>query len=167
MTYKTCFSALAVLACTACTSLTFQEQQQLTQLQYQGITVDRAPGGWEKPNSPFMAGVLNILPGVGNMYLASGNAGDSTQWIYAAGNFLTWPLSVLWGIPEAAIDANTINKREMLNYYKYGNQAPMQVRIEPHGNAGVYQPQPPHRQAPQYRQYPSQGYGDFYNGSYN
>lgn len=142
MTYKTCFSTLVVFACTACTSLTFQEQQQLTQLQYQGITVDRAPGGWEKPNNPLMAGALNLLPGVGNMYLASGNAGDSSQWIYAAGNFLLWPLSILWGIPEAAIDANTINKREMLNYYKFGNQTPMQIRIEPQVSTGIYRQQP-------------------------
>ena len=32
---------------------------------------------------------------------------------------MTWPLSILWGVPEAAIDANSINKRDLLMYYMY------------------------------------------------
>ena len=38
----------------------------------------------------------------------------------------TWPISILWGIPEAAVDANNINKRALINYYTYeiaGEQA--------------------------------------------
>lgn len=140
MTYKSYLCTLALIACTACTSLSFQEQQQLAQLQYQGVTVDRAPGGWQKPASPLAAGLLNLLPGGGNMYLASGNASDSSHWIYAAGNLLTWPFSIVWGVPEAAIDANTINKRDMLNFYKYGDQSAMQVRLEPQQPVQAFNP---------------------------
>lgn len=122
-------TAAAILA--GCTSLTFQEKQELSNLQYRGVSVDRGPAGWEKPASPFLAGALNLLPGIGNFYLASGNASDSAQWIYGFGNLLTWPFSIVWGIPEAAIDADNINKRDMLNYLKYGNQGVMQVRAAP------------------------------------
>jgi len=45
--------------------------------------------------------------------------GDSTQWLYGALNLVTWPVSILWGVPEAAIDANAINKRELIYYYDF------------------------------------------------
>ena len=32
---------------------------------------------------------------------------------------LTWPISILWGVPEGAIDANKINERELVYYYIY------------------------------------------------
>lgn len=57
--------------------------------------------------------------GFGNFYLASGNGADSSHWLYGLLNLLTWPLSILWGVPEAAIDANRINEREMIYYYRY------------------------------------------------
>ena len=109
---KKLYLIAAAMLLSACTSLTFQEKQEISRLKYQGINIDRGPNGWEKPNSPLMAG----------------NAGDSSQWIYAAGNLLLWPISILWGIPEAAIDANTINQRDMLDYLKYGNQANFSVQ---------------------------------------
>ncbi len=90
------------------------------------LNIDRPSGEWEKPANPLIAGSLNILPGVGNFYLASGNAADSSHWLYGFGNLLLWPWSILWGVPEAALDANNINKRDMLNYYKYGNGASFQ-----------------------------------------
>ena len=34
-------------------------------------------------------------------------------------NLLTWPISVVWGIPEAAVDANRINERELIYYYTF------------------------------------------------
>lgn len=114
-------SLLSAIILSGCTNLTYHEQQELTRLQYQGVNIDRPSGEWEKPASPLLAGVLNILPGVGNFYLASGNAADSSHWLYGFGNLLLWPVSILWGVPEAALDANNINKRDMLNYYKYGN----------------------------------------------
>lgn len=91
-------------------------------MEYRGITgLSRAPGGWQQPASPLAAGLLNVLPGGGNFYLASGNAADSSHWVYGMVNLLFWPISILWGVPEATIDAGNINKREMLNFYKYGN----------------------------------------------
>ena len=65
---------------------------QLRELQAQDVTVDHPVGSYEKPASPVAAGALNLL---------------------------TWPLSVIWSAPEAAIDADNINKREKLYYYTY------------------------------------------------
>ena len=103
---KTLFLAASLLLA-SCTSLTHQERNTLRSLQAQGITVDKPVGNWEAPASPAGAGALNLLPGFGNFYLASGNAGDSGQYLYGFLNLLTWPISILWGIPEAAIDAGT------------------------------------------------------------
>lgn len=111
-------ASMAILL-SACTSITYHEQNTLRGLQSHGISVDKPVGEWERPNSPATAGLLNILPGVGNFYLASGNAGDSTQYMYGFLNLLTWPISIIWGIPEAAIDAGNINKRELIYYYTY------------------------------------------------
>lgn len=129
----------AVFMLTACNSLTFRERQELASLRYNGVTVDRGPDGWEKPASPLAAGALNLLPGIGNFYLATGEGGDSTHYIYGILNFLTWPASVLWGVPEAAIDAKTINEREMLNFLKYGN-APVEFEVKrPEQRSVVFQ----------------------------
>jgi hypothetical protein len=67
---------------------------------------------------PAAAGALNILPGFGNFYLAVGTD-EGEQWLYGFLNLLTWPVSVIWGVPEAALDANTINKKETIYYYKF------------------------------------------------
>ena len=40
--------AAAGICLGSCTSLTFQEKQELSALEYRGITVDRAPGGFYK-----------------------------------------------------------------------------------------------------------------------
>lgn len=109
---------LAVILLFGCTHLTQQERDQLQKLKAQGITVDRS-GDFEAPANPAAAGAMNILPGGGNFYLASGNGADSSHWLYGFLNLLTWPFSILWGVPEAAVDANTINERELLYYYKY------------------------------------------------
>ena len=61
---------------------------------------------------PVMAAVLNILPGFGNAYLE--------QWGPFIGNLLFWPLSPIWGVPQAYIDANTLNKKETLYFYEFG-----------------------------------------------
>lgn len=103
----------------ACTSLTHQERQTLQSLKAQGITVEKPVGTWERPASPAGAGSLNLLPGFGNFYLATGNCGDGNQYLYGFLNLLTWPISIVWGIPEAAIDANRINERELIYYYTF------------------------------------------------
>ncbi len=104
---------------TACTTLTKQEQDTLHILQANGITVDKPIGNFERPANPAGAAALNLLPGGGDFYLASGNAGDSSYWLYGFLNLLTWPISIIWGVPEAAIDAGTINKRELVYYYQF------------------------------------------------
>jgi len=114
-------ATLAILLC-GCTNLSRQEQLQLQRLKGQGVTVDKPIGSWERPASPAGAGALNILPGFGNFYLAAGNGGDSTHYLYGTLNLLTWPISILWGIPEAAVDANRINERELIYYYRFDAQ---------------------------------------------
>jgi hypothetical protein len=68
--------------------------------------------------NPALAGALNLLPGVGNFYLAVGS-GESSQWAFGGLNLWFWPFSVVWGIPSAAIDAGTINKKMTLDHYRY------------------------------------------------
>ena len=109
---------LNLLLLVGCTHLTQQEQNELHQLRAQGITVEHG-GDFEKPANPGAAGALNLLPGFGNFYLASGNGADSSHWLYGCLNLLTWPISILWGVPEAAVDANRINERELIYHHKY------------------------------------------------
>lgn len=113
------FILLSFIILSACTHLTAAEQHQLRELKSQGIDIDHAQANWQPPANPTAAGLLNILPGIGNFYLACGNGAQSEQALYGVLNLLTWPLSILWGIPEAAIDANTINQRELIYYYTY------------------------------------------------
>lgn len=102
-----------------CTHLTAAERQQKMELKARGITVDHPRDNWEKPANGGAAGALNLLPGFGNFYLAAGNGGDSSHWLYGTLNLLCWPISILWGVPEAAIDANVINERELIYHYYY------------------------------------------------
>ena len=59
------------------------------------------------------------MPGIGNFYLASGNAGQSEHYLYGTLNLLTWPISILWGVPEGVVDANRINERELIYFYNF------------------------------------------------
>ena len=111
--------SLLIFCLPACTSLSYSERTTLRSLESKGISIDKPKGNWERPANPAGAAALNILPGFGNFYLASGNGGDSSQYLYGFLNLLTWPISILWGIPEAAIDANRINKRELIYYYTF------------------------------------------------
>jgi hypothetical protein len=100
------------LACTACTTLSRSEESELRELQSYGLRPS------EETKSPALAGTLNVLPGFGNFYLAIGTD-ESSHWLYGFLNLLVWPASVLWGVPEAVIDANNINKKEMVDYYTF------------------------------------------------
>ena len=99
----------------SCTHLNKSEKEDLRELKSYGIRESDE----EKVANPSLAGGLNLLPGIGNFYLASGNGGESAHYIYGTLNLLTWPLSILWGVPQAIIDANTINQKELIYYYKY------------------------------------------------
>ncbi len=116
---KTLLILTALTTLSACTTLTRQENIQLQQLKAHGVTLDKPVGHFETPNSPLAAGLLNILPGVGNFYLAVGNGGDSAHALYGLGNLLLWPISIVWAVPEGTIDAINLNKRELIYYYKY------------------------------------------------
>jgi hypothetical protein len=84
-----CVAGVAILA--SCTHLTHQERLQAKELQSLGIRDAKV----EQVASPALAGGLNLLPGIGNFYLASGNGADSNHWMYGALNLLAWPLSIV------------------------------------------------------------------------
>jgi hypothetical protein len=104
-----CLAVMVLLS--GCISLSRGEKEDLRTIRDAGFSPSE-----ESVKSVPAAGALNILPGFGNFYLAIGTD-ESDQWIVGFLNLLTWPISVLWGIPEAAIDANTINKRETVYYF--------------------------------------------------
>ncbi|MBP5343668.1 MAG: hypothetical protein J6Y85_01120 [Alphaproteobacteria bacterium] len=113
---------ISFLFLSACTHLSGIEEDRIRQLEAQGITIDHPTGHYSKPASVGGAAALNLLPGIGNFYLGTGNGGQSVHWLYGFVNLLLWPISILWSVPEAAIDANTINKKEMIYYYIYDKQ---------------------------------------------
>lgn len=124
---KELIAVISIALLCSCTHLTHAEQNELHQLKAQGITVEKS-GDFDPPASAGAAGALNILPGFGNFYLANGRGADSSHWLYGFLNLLTWPVSIIWGIPEAAVDANRINERELIYYYKY--EKPKQQSVE-------------------------------------
>ena len=101
----------------------------------QGLGLDTEAGALK---SPTLAACLDIGPGIGNFYLASGT--DQTgQWVYGILNLLFWPISVIWAVPEGAIDANTINKMETIYYYRFDPQGKQQFE-EAKLRANVHKP---------------------------
>ena len=116
---KLIYLSICLSLLSGCTSLTRQEKIHLQQLKSQGVTVEKPVGNYEKPASVLFAAGLNVLPGLGNFYLGSGNAAEPSQWLYGFGNLLFWPTSIIWSVPEAAIDAHNINQRELLYYYQF------------------------------------------------
>ena len=103
--------SLALIA--GCTTMSRSDRERYQELKSYGVRSDD-----RQIKNPVAAGALNLLPGFGNFYLAAGTE-ESDQWLFGALNLFTWPVSVVWGIPEAAIDAGTINKKEMVYYYTF------------------------------------------------
>ncbi len=116
----------------SCLSLGRSEKEQLRELESYGISSSDI-----QVKHPGTAGALNLLPGFGNFYLAIGTD-EGEEWLYGFLNLLTWPLSIVWGIPGAAIDAGNINKKETLYYYKFDPQgvAELQRRKAARGSSG-------------------------------
>jgi hypothetical protein len=102
-----------LVAGSGCVSLSRTDKATLRELRGHGIRETD-----QRVKHPAVAGGLNILPGIGNFYLACGTD-ESEQWVVGFMNLLFWPISILWGIPEAAIDANTLNQRELVYYYMF------------------------------------------------
>lgn len=106
--------SLVVLA-TGCAGLTPREAGQAKQLREAGISETEmgTKNGW-------ISGPLNIIPGVGNFYLATGKD-SSSQIIYGILNiipgWLLWPVTCAWSVPQAAIDAGNINRRQTVVYF--------------------------------------------------
>ena len=114
--------ALAVaVTSSGCVSLSQGDEMKLRELRSVGIPLEAV----QKKN-PGTAGALNLLPGFGNFYLASGT-NQSSQWTYGFLNLLFWPLSIVWAIPQAATDATAINKMETVYYYSYTNQGKLEL----------------------------------------
>jgi len=105
---------LSALLLTSCSSLNPAEKQQVLKLKSLGIKEDSLG-----TNSAAVAGVLNLLPGGGNFYLGQTGAG--------VGNLLFWPISPIWGVPQAMIDAKTINTKETLAYYNYNPEGKKEI----------------------------------------
>ena len=75
---------------------------------------------WTQPKNVFLAGFLNVLPFAGNLYLSAGKDGDADQVSYGVLNFFfIYPISILWAVPQAAIDAHTLNKKAFVDYYSF------------------------------------------------
>lgn len=92
-----------------CASLKVSERYEYTKLESRLTSAGLEP---EKIKDPTLAGALNVLPGIGNAYIG--------QWGLFAVNLLLWPISAAWGVPQAAVDAKTMNKQATLYYFGIG-----------------------------------------------
>jgi hypothetical protein len=104
------FMVASVLS--SCVSLTPVERQTLNELRSYGIRINE-----QKVKDPGVAGVLNLLPGFGNFYLMSEGSEQTGPGVM---NLLLWPYSPIWGIPQAAIDAETYNQKATVSFYTLG-----------------------------------------------
>ena len=101
---------------TACISMSPSDTARYQDLKFQGYNEAD-----HRVKNPGVAGALNILPGFGNFYLAPQ---DPDQWIVGFCNLFLWPLSVVWGVPQAVSDASTLNKKAFIYYYTEYRPAP-------------------------------------------
>ena len=111
-------AALTLTLC-SCSTLSYYEQREYKSLEHQGVSLKHPADDYKPPNNAILAGALNILPGFGNFYLAIGHGSDGTHVVYGLVNLLFWPISIVWGVPEAAYDAIQLNKSDMIFHYRY------------------------------------------------
>lgn len=130
-------AVMCVALCSGCVNLSRGEKEDLRVIRDAGISQTD-----QSIKSSVGAGALNILPGFGNFYLAIGSD-ESEQYVVGFLNLLTWPWSILWGVPQAAIDANTMNKRETIYYYQKtdkGRAELLVVMAKQHGMPPIREP---------------------------
>ncbi len=108
-------NALLVLVAmlSGCMSLTQSEKNAVFELKSYGVKTCNV-----KIKDPAVAAWLNVLPGVGHFYLASGSE-EKQLWGMAFFNLFTYPLSWFWGIPGAYSDAGVLNQKEQVRFYQY------------------------------------------------
>lgn len=95
-----------------------QDELKADELRRHGLSVPLSG-----PKNIFLAGGLNLLGGLGNFYLAYGKDGDSNQTLYGLANILAIVvLSPLWSVPQAMIDAYTLNKKAFVDYYSFSDE---------------------------------------------
>ena len=98
-----------------CVTLSAQDEKTAQELKSYGLKPS-----WTQPKNVFLAGFLNVLPFAGNLYLSAGKDCDADQVSYGVLNFFfIYPISILWAVPQAAIDAHTLNKKAFVDYYSF------------------------------------------------
>ena len=113
---------MAAVMLSGCMSLTQSEKNAVYELKSYGVkTCD------VKIKDPAVAAWLNVLPGVGHFYLASGSE-EKQLWGMAFFNLFTYPLSWFWGIPGAYSDAVVLNKKEQVRFYQYNPAGEEQLK---------------------------------------
>ncbi len=102
-----------ILFMTGCLTIRPESKAKLDEAQVYGLPNDKVQRADQTT-----AGLLNILPGIGNIYVAvKSEHQKALNWILFPVNLLTWPLSIAWGIPQAAKDAGRINQQATADYY--------------------------------------------------
>lgn len=113
---------LLLLMLSGCMSLTQSEKNAVYELKSYGVNTCDV-----KVKDPAVAAWLNLLPGVGHFYLASGSE-EKQLWGMAFFNLFTYPLSWFWGIPGAYSDAGVLNKKEQIRFYQYDSTGQEQLK---------------------------------------
>jgi hypothetical protein len=104
---------MLVVMLSGCMSLTQSEKNAVYELKSYKVNTCQV-----KIKDPSVAAWLNLMPGVGHFYLASGSE-EKQLWGMAFFNLFTYPLSWFWGIPGAYSDAGVLNKKELVRFYQY------------------------------------------------
>ncbi len=117
---------IMVALLSGCASMTKFEADNYRELEDLGAECDKVA-------DPGAAAILNVLPGFGDIYLASGNGANSSNWGAFVLDLLFWPVSVVWAIPQGGITATNINKKECVGYYHHttrGKKALKELQAE-------------------------------------
>ncbi len=118
---------IILCSCATTRDLTTGEKILYKELKSHGITEDHLLGSYENPASAFSAGMWSLLPGGGNFYLGGGKSADNVQIIQGVFNVVTWPFSILWGVPLAVIRAKEINKKALVDYYIFTTEGKQEL----------------------------------------